>query len=68
VLLLIDERAGRAVAHELGLRLAGTAAVIGMARLRGLIPSARAVFVLLHGSDFGIAPPVIEAVLVRCGE
>jgi predicted nucleic acid-binding protein len=37
-LLLIDERAGRAIAQEMGLRVAGTAAVIGMARLKGLIP------------------------------
>jgi hypothetical protein len=42
--------------------------VIGMARLRGLIPSARAVFVQPHASDFRIAPPVMEAVLARCGE
>jgi predicted nucleic acid-binding protein len=68
VLLLIDERAGRAVARELGLQLAGTAAVIGLARERGLIPSARAVFARLHSSDFRIAAEVIQAVLERCGE
>ena len=67
-LLLIDERAGRATAMEFGLRVAGTAAVIGMARQRGLIPSARAVFAQLHTSDFRIAVAVIETVLKRCGE
>lgn len=67
-LLLIDERSGRALAQELGLSVAGTAAVIGMARQRNLIPSARAVFAQLHGSDFRIAPAVIHAVLRRCGE
>ena len=67
-LLLIDERAGRATAMECGLRVAGTAAVIGMARQRGLIPSARAVFAQLHASDFRIAVAVIETVLKRCGE
>ena len=67
-LLLIDERSGRAVAQELGLSIAGTAAVIGIARQRNLIPSARAVFAQLHGSDFRIAPAVIQAVLDRCGE
>ena len=67
-LLLIDERSGRAVAQELGLRVAGTAAVIGLARQRGLIPSARQVFAALHASDFRIAPAVIQAVLDRCGE
>lgn len=67
-LVLIDERAGRAVAREYGLRVAGTAAVIGMARRRGLIPSARAIFEQLHRSDFRIAPDVIRTVLERCGE
>lgn len=67
-LLLIDERSGRAVAQDLGLRVAGTAAVIGLARQRGLIPSARQVFAALHASDFRIAPVVIKAVLDRCGD
>jgi predicted nucleic acid-binding protein len=66
-LLLIDERAGRAVA-AFGIRLAGTAAVIGLARQRRLIESARAVFAELHANDFRIAPAVIQAVLERCGE
>ena len=67
-LLLIDERAGRAVAEAFGIRLAGTAAVIGLARQRRLIESARAVFADLHANDFRIAPAVIQAVLERCGE
>ena len=67
-LLLIDERAGRAHARALGLNLAGTAAVIGQARMRGIIPSARAVFERLHQSDFRIAPQVIRTVLTRVGE
>lgn len=64
----IDERAGRAVAEAFGIRLAGTAAVIGMARHRRLIDSARAVFAELHANNFRIAPAVIQAVLERCGE
>jgi predicted nucleic acid-binding protein len=68
VLLLIDERAGRAVAQDLGITVAGTAAVIGLAQQRGLIASARAVFEELHASDFRIAPEVIRAVLDRCGD
>ena len=67
-LLLIDERSGRAVAQALGLSVAGTAAVIGLARQRGLIASARHVFAALHSSNFRIAPAVIQAVLDRCGE
>ncbi len=68
VLLLIDERAGRAVAAEHGLVVAGTAAVIGMAKQRDLIASARAEFEELLRSDFRISGEVIRAVLSRVGE
>ena len=67
-LVLMDERMGRALALEAGIRVAGTAAVIGMARRRGLIPSARAVFEQLHQSEFRIAADVIRTVLDRVGE
>jgi predicted nucleic acid-binding protein len=67
-LLLIDERAGRTIAQERGLRVAGTAAVIGLAKQRGLIPSARELFALLHAAEFRIAPEVIRTVLQRVGE
>jgi predicted nucleic acid-binding protein len=63
-----DERAGRAVAAAFGIRLAASAAVIGLARQRRLIESAEAVFAELHANDFRIAPAVIQAVLERCGE
>jgi predicted nucleic acid-binding protein len=67
-LVLMDERAGRAIATEHGLRVAGTAALIGMARQRGLIPSAKAVFARLHASDFRISADVIATILRRVGE
>jgi len=67
-LLLMDERAGRMIAQERGLRVAGTAAIIGLAKQRGLIPSAREVFALLHAAEFRIAPEVIRTVLQRVGE
>jgi predicted nucleic acid-binding protein len=64
----MDERAGRALAIENGLQVAGTAAVIGMARLKGLIPSAKNMFALLHASDFRISATVIRTILERVGE
>lgn len=67
-LVLMDERAGRAVALERGLHVAGTAAVIGIAKRRGLVPSARAVFERLHQSDFRISAVVIRTVLEAVGE
>lgn len=67
-LLLIDERAGRAVALERGVKVAGTAAVIGMAKEQGVIEAARPVFELLHNSDFRVSARVIQTVLGRVGE
>lgn len=68
VLLIMDERAGRAVAKEYQLRVIGTAAVIGLAKKQGLIPSARAVFEVLHRSDFRISAAVIQQVLTNVNE
>ena len=67
-LLLMDERAGRAVATGLGIRMAGTAAVIGLARKRRLVASAKACFERLHNTDFRIGAAVIQAVLREVGE
>ena len=67
-ILLMDERAGRAIAHEHGIQVAGTAAVIGFARKHGLIESARCSFERLHASDFRISAEVIQTVLRRVGE
>lgn len=68
VLLIIDERSGRAVAQEKGLTVTGTAAIIGMAKQRGLIPSAWQVFETLHQADFRIAAVIIRQILARVGE
>lgn len=62
-LVLLDDRLARREAKHLGLRVAGTAAIIGMAEQRGPIRSARAVFETLLNSDFRIAPSVIRDVL-----
>jgi predicted nucleic acid-binding protein len=67
-LLLIDERAGRAAATELGIRIAGTAAVIGLAKQRRLIEAAKPYFAKLHGSDFRLSAAVIQTVLQQVGE
>lgn len=67
-IVLMDERAGRAAAIELGIQVAGTAAVIGFAKRHGLIESAKARFERLHASDFRIRADVIQTVLRATGE
>jgi predicted nucleic acid-binding protein len=67
-LLLMDERLGRTIAGEQGLSVVGAAGVIGMAKIRGLIPSAREVFERLLKTDFRISPDVIRGVLKKTGE
>ena len=68
VLLIMDERAGRAVAKQKGLKVAGTAAIIGIAKNHGLIDSAHKAFEILHKSDFRISAVVINQVLQSSGE
>jgi predicted nucleic acid-binding protein len=67
-IILMDERAGRAIAKELGIQVAGTAAVIGFAKRHGLIESAKDRFERLHASDFRIGADVIQTVLRGVGE
>ena len=67
-IVLIDERAGRAIANEYGIPVAGTAAVIGFAKSHGLIESARACFERLHNSDIRISKEVIQTVLSNVDE
>jgi predicted nucleic acid-binding protein len=68
MLLIMDERAGRAVAKEKGLKVTGTAAIIGLAKKQDLIPSARAAFERLHNSDFRISATVINLILGSVNE
>ena len=67
-LVLIDERAGRATARELGIPLSGTLGLIVQARKRGFIPSARAAFEQLLERDFRVATEMIREALVQVGE
>lgn len=67
-LLLMDERLGRAIAGEQGISVVGAAGAIGMAKMRGLIPSASEVFERLLKTDFRIANDVIRGVLKKVGE
>lgn len=68
VLLVIDDRAGRAEARTRGLALIGTAAVIGLAKTRGFVPAARPLLEQLRRSGYYLGQSVIDAVLAEIGE
>ena len=67
-LLVIDDRAGRAEAKSQHVAIIGTAAVIGLAKLQGLIPAARPLLERLQPAGYFIHPRIIEAVLKDIGE
>ena len=67
-LILMDEKAGRAIARELGFAVTGTAGIILAAKRRRLIPAARPVFEQLLGNDFRLSSELIRAVLDEAGE
>lgn len=68
VLLVIDDRAGRAEARAQGIPLIGTAAVIGLAKTEGLIQAARPLLEALQRTGYWPGQPVIDAVLEEVGE
>ena len=67
-LLLMDDKAGRTTAIECGFKVAGTVAVIVMAKRKNLIPSAADVFERLLQMDFRLSAEVIRAALEAAGE
>lgn len=67
-LVLIDERAGRAIARQLGIPHTGTVGLILQAKRRSLVPSARTIFEQLLEKDFRIAPDMIREALAQAGE
>jgi predicted nucleic acid-binding protein len=68
VLVVMDDRAGRAEARSLGLDLIGTAAIIGLAKTEGLIPLARPLLERMGREGYFLGPTVIAAVLSSVGE
>lgn len=63
VLLLMDDRAGRLEARSRGLALIGSAAVIGLAKAKGLIPAARPLLEQMVSSGYFIGPSIVSSIL-----
>lgn len=61
-LIIMDDRAGRTEAKSRSLSVIGTAAVVGLARERGLLKSARHTLIALTDAGYFIPETIIEAI------
>ena len=68
VLLLIDDRCGRAEARRQGLFLIGTAAVLVLAKERGLVNSCKPLLLALRDQGYYLSDSLIAAMLKQVGE
>lgn len=64
-LLLIDDREGRRVAEEVGIRVVGTLGLLDRADAAGLIADLPTAVTRLRASGFRIAPALVDHVLQR---
>lgn len=67
-LVIVDERAARNLAFNLGLAVAGTAGVLARAKRAGFIPAVRPLLEQLLSLGFRISPAIIKRVLADAGE
>lgn len=67
-LLIIDDSAGRAEAAARGLAVMGVAAVVGLAKMQGLLAQAAPVLAQMRANGYFIGQGVVAAVLARVGE
>jgi predicted nucleic acid-binding protein len=65
VLLLMDDRIGRAEARRQALPVTGTAAVVALAQEQGLIAEAASVLDDLRSQGYFISPAIVAAVLAQ---
>lgn len=67
-LLIVDDRLGRLEACARGVPIIGTAAVVGLAKTRGLIPRADDVLRAMQAKGYFLGNAVVRAILDRVGE
>lgn len=68
VLLVIDDRCGRAEAQRQGLHLIGTAAIVVLAKERALVSACKPVLLALREQGYYLSDSLITAVLQQVGE
>jgi len=66
--LLLDEIKARSMARRLSIRIAGTGALLGMAKQRGTLPLVKPLLDELVAQDFRISADVYRTILMQNGE
>jgi predicted nucleic acid-binding protein len=66
--LLMDERAGRAVAHNLGIAVIGSAGVLLVAKQRSLIPSVAPLLLAMRDNGYRFSDSLFTGILAKAGE
>lgn len=64
-LLVIDERKGRLIARDLGIKIIGTLGLISKAKQSGLIADMQNIIDLLEQTDFRLSP-ILKQQLLNC--
>ena len=67
-LVILDERAARQLAFDLGLAVAGTAGILARAKRTGFIPAVRPLLERLLSLGFRISPAITARLLADAGE
>lgn len=67
-LLLIDERAGRTVATNLGLEITGVLGILLEAKTKTLLPRVEPLLTNLQAIGFRMSPALVQTVLQAAGE
>jgi len=67
-LLIIDDMKGRKLAQKLNLNITGTLGLILIAKREGILSQIKPIFDKIQGTNFRIAPGLLEDILKQAGE
>lgn len=66
--LLIDEKLGRQVATQLGLKIIGTIGVLLLAKQKNIVPAVKPILTSLKNGHYFLSDSLVQETLIRAGE